>query len=42
VNVLERWETEEALKAFRGDGTDDDSAARIEVAEVHDYEARRS
>ncbi len=38
VNVLERWESEEALKAFRGSGPDDESGARIVEMHVHDYE----
>ncbi len=37
VNVLERWESREALEAFRGDGPDDESAARILALHVHDY-----
>ena len=38
VNVLERWESTEALDAFRGDGPDEATAARILDLDVHDYE----
>jgi hypothetical protein len=38
VNVLERWESEQTLKTFRGDGPDEGSAARILGMHVHDYE----
>ncbi len=37
VNILERWESKQALHAFRGDGPDDDSAARVLDFDVHDY-----
>ena len=36
-NVFERWESEEALLAFRGSGPDDDTAARILDADVRRY-----
>lgn len=42
VNVLERWESEATLTAFRGDGPDDDSAARILGMHMHDYEVTPS
>lgn len=41
VNVIERWESPEDLKAFRGDGPDDASAARILELAVHDYAVTR-
>ncbi len=37
VNVLERWESLQALHAFRGDGPTGDTAAQILGADVHDY-----
>jgi quinol monooxygenase YgiN len=37
VNVLERWESIEALHAFRGEGPTGDTAAQILGADVHDY-----
>jgi quinol monooxygenase YgiN len=42
VNVIERWESAETLKAFRGDGPDEGSAARIIELDVHDYEVTRA
>lgn len=42
VNVTERWESEQTLRAFRGDGPDADSAARILGLHVHDYEVTRA
>ena len=38
VNVLERWETAEALMAFRGNGPDDGTAARVIEFHVDEYE----
>ena len=38
INILERWETREALDAFRGAGTPDDQASRIVSASVSDYD----
>lgn len=37
INVYERWETDEALEAFRGAGPDDGQAQRIREAEVRRY-----
>ncbi|MBC3192217.1 antibiotic biosynthesis monooxygenase [Pseudonocardia sp. C8] len=37
VNVFERWESEEALLAFRGSGPDSGTAARIVGADVRRY-----
>ena len=37
VNVFERWESEEALLAFRGAGTSGEMAARILDADVRRY-----
>jgi quinol monooxygenase YgiN len=34
VNVYEEWETEEALKAFRGDGPDQGLSSKIVRAQV--------
>ena len=38
VNVFERWDSTEALMAFRGDGPDDDSAARVRAFHVDQHE----
>jgi quinol monooxygenase YgiN len=37
INVLERWESREALDAFRGDGTGDEQAALITGADVREF-----
>ena len=37
VNVFERWESLDALHAFRGEGPTGDTAAQILGADVHDY-----
>ncbi|GIH72537.1 MULTISPECIES: putative quinol monooxygenase [Sphaerimonospora] len=37
INVYERWESEAALEAFRGDGTSDEQSVQILDAEVHRY-----
>ena len=42
VNVLERWETAEALLAFRGDGPDDGVSAHIQDLQVEEYEVVRA
>ena len=39
VHVYEAWDSEEALRAFRGDGPGDDLAALIVWADVREYEA---
>lgn len=38
VNVLERWDSAYTLEAFRGDGPDQDTAARILEIHVYDHE----
>jgi quinol monooxygenase YgiN len=38
VNVLERWESPEALVAFRGNGPDDGIADRVVEFHVDEYE----
>lgn len=38
INVLERWESVEAVGAFRGSGPDDEQAAAILNASVAEYE----
>jgi quinol monooxygenase YgiN len=37
VNVYERWESAEALHAFRGDGPGDDLSAMIISAEIDEH-----
>lgn len=37
VNISERWETEEALAAFRGDGPEGDQADAIRSFAVAEY-----
>ncbi|OUC88135.1 putative quinol monooxygenase [Streptosporangium minutum] len=37
INVYERWESEEALEAFRGSGPDEGQTAMIRDAEVLRY-----
>ena len=39
INVYERWESLEALEAFRGDGVGDEQAAAILAAQVSEYGA---
>lgn len=38
IDVLERWESAEAVKAFRGSGPDDEQTAAILDASVAEYE----
>jgi quinol monooxygenase YgiN len=38
IGVYERWESREAVKAFRGGGPSDGQSARILAAEVAEYE----
>jgi len=38
VNIFERWETQEAVEAFRGSGPSDDQAAEIRDARVSEYD----
>jgi quinol monooxygenase YgiN len=44
VNVFERWESQAAVEAFRGDGPSDEQGAAIVSAEVAEYDVggRRS
>lgn len=39
INILERWESQEAVEAFRGDGVQGDQAAAIRSASVAEYAA---
>src|SRR3954470_10682685 len=39
INILERWESQEAVEAFRGDGVPGDQAAAIRSASVAEYDA---
>src|SRR4051794_27627310 len=39
VNILERWESQEAVEAFRGDGVQVEQAAAIRSASVAEYSA---
>ncbi|MFI6507038.1 putative quinol monooxygenase [Streptosporangium sp. NPDC050855] len=38
INVYERWESKEALEAFRGSGPEDDRSAMIRDADVSRYQ----
>ncbi len=38
VSVYERWESREAVEAFRGSGPSDEQSASILAAEVAEYE----
>lgn len=38
VNVFEQWESVDAVQAFRGSGPDDETAAQILGAVVHQHE----
>ena len=38
INVLERWNSQAAVEAFRGDGTDDDQGTMIVSASVYEYD----
>ena len=38
VNILERWESQAAVEAFRGGGVDDEQGAAIVSASVAEYE----
>jgi len=39
VNILERWESQEAVEAFRGEGVQGEQAAAIRSASVAEYAA---
>jgi quinol monooxygenase YgiN len=38
VNVYERWESQEAVEAFRGDGPSDEQGAAMLTASVAEYD----
>ena len=38
INIFERWETAEAVAAFRGSGPSDDQAAAIQFGSVAEYD----
>ena len=38
INILERWESAEAVAEFRGSGPSDDQAAAIRFASVAEYD----
>ncbi len=38
INILERWESQELLERFRGEGTPSDLGERIRHAEVAEYD----
>jgi quinol monooxygenase YgiN len=39
VNVYERWDSQDAVEAFRGDGVQGELAAAIRAAQVSEYGA---
>ena len=39
INIFERWESHDAVEAFRGDGVSDEQAATILSARVCEYGA---
>ena len=39
VNVYERWDSQDAVEAFRGDGVQGEQAATIRAAQVSEYGA---
>lgn len=38
INILERWESRDAVEAFRGSGSSDEQNAMILTASVDEYE----
>ena len=38
VNIFERWESQAAVEAFRGDGPSDEQGAAIRAASVTEYD----
>ena len=38
INILERWESQADVEAFRGDGVDDEQGAAILSASVAEYD----
>ena len=39
INIFERWESQDAVEAFRGDGVDDEQGSMIRGASVAEYGA---
>ena len=40
INILERWESQAAVEAFRGSGVDGEQGAAIATASVAEYDVR--
>lgn len=38
INIFERWESQQAVEAFRGEGPTDEQAAAIRSASVTEYD----
>ena len=38
INIFERWDSQAAVEAFRGSGTDDEQGAQIRSASVAEYD----
>lgn len=38
INVFERWETQDAVRTFRGSGPDEDQSAAMLAASVAEYD----
>ncbi|MCK9894209.1 putative quinol monooxygenase [Frankia sp. AgB32] len=38
INIFERWESQEAVEAFRGSGPSDEQSAAISAASVAEYD----
>lgn len=38
INILERWESQQAVETFRGEGVGDDQGSMIVSASVEEYE----
>ena len=38
INILERWQSRQALRAFRGSGPSDDQKSAIQGADVAEYD----
>ena len=41
INIFERWESQAAVEAFRGDGPSDEQGAAILAAEVAEYDVAK-
>ena len=39
INIFERWESQDAVEAFRGEGVDDEQGSMIRGASVAEYGA---